>query len=67
MFAGFSSSDSDNLDLIASGRTGANSSTRLKEVIFFGPNPAIEYANTILRLARMRLLEARADLRELNQ
>jgi hypothetical protein len=44
----------------------ALSSARLKEVVFSDPDDAIEYAHTALRLARMRLLEARADLREAN-
>ena len=44
----------------------ALSSARLKEVTFSGPSEAIESAYVALRLARMRLLEARADLRELN-
>jgi hypothetical protein len=44
----------------------ALSSARLKDVIFSGPDDAIPYAHTALRLARVRFLEARADLREMN-
>jgi hypothetical protein len=45
----------------------ALSSARLREVVFSGPNEAVESAYAALRLARMRLLEAQADWRELNQ
>jgi len=41
------------------------SSARMKDVIFSGPDEAVESAHTALRLARMRFLEAQADWREL--
>jgi hypothetical protein len=44
----------------------ALSSARLKEVVFSGPNEAVESAYAALRLARMRFLEAQADWREAN-
>lgn len=44
----------------------ALSSARLKDVSFSGPDDAIESAYIALRIARMRFLEASADLRDLN-
>ena len=42
----------------------ALSSARLKDVIFTGPEDAVESALMELRFARMRFLGARADYRE---
>jgi hypothetical protein len=42
----------------------ALSSARLKDVIFTGPEDAVQSALMELRFARMRFLEARADYRE---
>jgi hypothetical protein len=41
------------------------SSARLKDVIFSGPDEAIDAALANLRFARVRFLEARSDYREL--
>jgi hypothetical protein len=40
------------------------SSSRLKDVIFVGPDEVVETALARLRLARFRFLEARDDYRE---
>ena len=42
----------------------ALSSARLKDVIFTGPEDAVESALMEFRFARMRFLEARANYRE---
>jgi hypothetical protein len=42
----------------------ALSFAQLKDVIFAGPDDAVEFAGANLRLARFRFLEARADYRE---
>jgi len=39
-------------------------SARLKDVIFIGPDEAVDSALARLRFARFRFLEARADYRE---
>jgi hypothetical protein len=43
------------------------SSSRLKDVIFVGPDEAVDAAFASLRLARFRFLEARADCQEICQ
>ena len=42
-------------------------SARLKDVIFIGPDEAVDAALANLRLARFRFLEARANYREVTE